>query len=506
MKMKRILMGVVAAALSMSMVYMAMATSFTDVPASHWAYSSIEKAASNNWVSGTGNGKFEPDGAMTGAQWLTMVVRVFYGDEVLGGHSVTWYIPYVTVADAHKLRENADMDSLYDGLNKNMNRYQMAVVMTNVLKDKGVTATEAQKEKAKAQIPDWNSIPSKYQDAVATASGLGLIAGVDERGTFNGTQGMTRAQAAVILCRLEEAFSLASNGDQNNSSDNNGDKTDKNPDVTEKDPTPEQKPSSGSKVGTLSDTPVTLSYATHAPIVDYWSSAPADVKEITDKDAFNAAVQSLKDQKMIRDPKTLVKGVNPYYNYAVFQRDGSEKQINVTASVAQMSAAGTGLNAQTKTINGEKVGFITSGYTKDVHDVIDPIISNMPSGSDLEKSEYFVKAVCDRIDYKINGGADWTNGKTIGDCNDYRNMIAALFNAAGIPQFSYGQYNHAWLYVYLDGNWYVCDPSAADIGAGGATESTIKAAAHMDENYYGDTSGIRSYQIAKALVKAAYEQ
>lgn len=506
MKMKRILMGVVAAALSMSMVYMAMATSFTDVPSSHWAYSSIEKAASNNWVSGTGNGKFEPDGAMTGAQWLTMLVRVFYGDEVLGGHSVTWYIPYVTVADAHKLRENADMDSLYDGLNKNMNRYQMAVVMTNVLKDKGVTATEAQKEKAKAQIPDWNNIPSKYQDAVATASGLGLIAGVDERGTFNGTQGMTRAQAAVILCRLEEAFSLASNGDQNTSSDNNGDKTDKNPDVTEKDPTPEQKPSSGSKVGTLSDTPVTLSYATHAPIVDYWSAAPADVKEITDKDAFNAAVQSLKDQKIIRDPKVLVKGVNPYYNYAVFKRDGSEKQINVTATITNMSAAGTGVSSKALTNAGNKIGIITANYSQEEHDVIDPIIANMPSGSDFEKSEYLVRAVCDRIDYKINGGADWTNGKTIGDCNDYSGMVAALFNAAGIPQISVSNYGHAWLYAYLDGGWYCVDGTGVEVG-------DIKQA-HMPEDQYFEHWGFGSNYMSKnsnivkigmALIEAAHK-
>lgn len=500
MKMKRILMGVVAAALSMSMVYMAMATSFTDVPSSHWAYSSIEKAASNNWVSGTGNGKFEPDGAMTGAQWLTMVVRVFYGDEVLGGHSVTWYIPYVTVADAHKLRENADMDSLYDGLNKNMNRYQMAVVMTNVLKDKGVTATEAQKEKAKAQIPDWNNIPSKYQDAVATASGLGLIAGVDERGTFNGTQGMTRAQAAVILCRLEEAFSSAANGD------NTGDKTDKNPDVTEKDPTPEQKPSSGSKVGTLSDTPVTLSYATHAPIVDYWSNAPADVKEITDKDAFNAAVQTLKDQKIIRDPKVLVKGVNPYYNYAVFKRDGSEKQINVTATITNMSAAGTGVSSRVLTNAGNKIGIITANYSQEEHDVIDPIIANMPSGSDFEKSEYLVRAVCDRIDYKINGGADWTNGKTIGDCNDYSGMVAALFNAAGIPQISVSNYGHAWLYAYLDGGWYCVDGTGVEVG-------DIKQA-HMPEDQYFEHWGFGSNYMSKnsnivkigmALIEAAHK-
>lgn len=495
MKMKRILMSVVAAALGMSMVYMAMATSFTDVPASHWAYGSIEKAASNNWVSGTGNGKYEPDGAVTGAQWLTMVVRVFYGDEVLGGSSVTWYIPYVTVADAHKLRENADMDSLYDGLNKNMNRYQMAVVMTNVLKDKGITATEAQKEKAKAQIPDWNNIPSKYQDAVATASGLGLIAGVDEQGTFNGTQGMTRAQAAVILCRLEEAFSSAANGD------NTGDKTDKNPDVTEKDPTPEQKPSSGSKVGTLSDTPVTLSYATHAPIVDYWSNAPADVKEITDKDAFNAAVQSLKDVDIIYNPEVMVKGVNPYYNYAVFPNNNSEKRINVTATVGQMLMGST-----IRTYNGEKVTLIGPGYHKDTHNIIAPIIANMPSGSDFEKSEYLVKAVCDKIDYKVNGGASWTNGKTFGDCDDYSNMVADLFKEAGIPHISVSKYNHTWLYVYLDGDWYICDPSAADNQAGGATESSIKATAHMDENFHCDSSQFKSYQIAKALVKAAYEQ
>ncbi len=502
MKMKRILMSVVAAALGMSMVYMAMATSFTDVPASHWAYSLIEKAASNSWVSGTGNGKYEPDGAVTGAQWLTMVVRVFYGDEVLGGNSVTWYIPYVTVADAHKLRENADMDSLYDGLNKNMNRYQMAVVMTNVLKDKDVTATEAQKEKAKAQIPDWNNIPSKYQDAVATASGLGLIAGVDERGTFNGTQGMTRAQAAVILCRLEEAFSLAPKGDQNNSSDNNGDKTDKNPDVTEKDPTPEQKPSSGSKVGTLSDTPVTLSYATHAPIVDYWPNAPADVKEITDKDAFNAAVQTLKDADIIYNPEVMVKGINPYYNYAVFKRDGSEKQVNVTAIMSQML-----MGSKIRTYNGEKVAFMGPGCTVEEHKIIAPIIATMPSGSDFEKAEYLVKTVCDKIDYKINGGANWTNGKTVGDCDDYSGMIASLFRAAGIPQIFVTGHSHAWLYAYLDGGWYCVDGTIAEVTRYGSTTGC-----HMTEEEYFANRGWDDHysksnklvRIGMALIEAAH--
>lgn len=47
--------------------------SFTDVPASHWAYQSIATAASYGWVSGMGNNTFAPDRSITRAEAATIV-------------------------------------------------------------------------------------------------------------------------------------------------------------------------------------------------------------------------------------------------------------------------------------------------------------------------------------------------------------------------------------------------------------------------------------------------
>ena len=58
MQKKRILSAVIAAALSATMAVPAFAAAptFSDVPASHWAYMAIEKAAGAKMVGGIGNG------------------------------------------------------------------------------------------------------------------------------------------------------------------------------------------------------------------------------------------------------------------------------------------------------------------------------------------------------------------------------------------------------------------------------------------------------------------
>ena len=62
MQKKRILSAVIAAALSATMTVPAFAAAptFSDVPASHWAYTAIEKAAGAKMVGGIGNGKLRP--------------------------------------------------------------------------------------------------------------------------------------------------------------------------------------------------------------------------------------------------------------------------------------------------------------------------------------------------------------------------------------------------------------------------------------------------------------
>ena len=55
---------------------------FSDVPVTHWAYNYIETAADNGWVNGVGDGKYDPNGEVTGAEWVTMVMRAFYADDI----------------------------------------------------------------------------------------------------------------------------------------------------------------------------------------------------------------------------------------------------------------------------------------------------------------------------------------------------------------------------------------------------------------------------------------
>ena len=51
-------------------------TTFTDVPASHWAYASIERAAQLGYVTGVGGGRFEPSRQLTRAEFVTMLYRL----------------------------------------------------------------------------------------------------------------------------------------------------------------------------------------------------------------------------------------------------------------------------------------------------------------------------------------------------------------------------------------------------------------------------------------------
>ncbi len=62
---------------------------------------------------------------------------------------------------------------------------------------------------------------------------------------------------------------------------------------SEKPITPESPAAPSNVVGIISSTPVTLSLDTHKPIVDYWSEQSDEIKALTDKDAFNAAVDTL---------------------------------------------------------------------------------------------------------------------------------------------------------------------------------------------------------------------
>lgn len=201
MEKKRFLAGSVSAALAVTMfstTAFAASVKFTDVPDSHWASSSITEMADKGIMSGIGNNLFAPSNTLTGAEFVTMIVRHFYEDK-LGTEGEKWYSEFMDAAKSANILTGTNVTA--EGT---INRYDMAQLMYNVLKAEDITTSSLSDT---SKVADWSAVPSIYQDAVSVCYNMGMLTGVDNKGTFNGTGVMDRAQAAVVMDRLLEVCS-----------------------------------------------------------------------------------------------------------------------------------------------------------------------------------------------------------------------------------------------------------------------------------------------------------
>lgn len=201
MKTRRLAAGAMSIALAVTMfstTAFAASVKFTDVPDSHWASSSITEMADKGIMSGIGNNLFAPSNTLTGAEFVTMIVRHFYEDK-LGTEGEKWYSEFMDAAESANILTGTNVTA--EGT---INRYDMAQLMYNVLKAEGITTSSLSDT---SKVADWSAVPSTYRDAVSVCYNMGMLTGVDNKGTFNGTGVMDRAQAAVVMDRLLEVCS-----------------------------------------------------------------------------------------------------------------------------------------------------------------------------------------------------------------------------------------------------------------------------------------------------------
>lgn len=206
MKTRRLAAGALSIALAVTMfstTAFAASVKFTDVPSSHWASSSISKMADKGIMSGIGNNLFAPSQQLSNAEFITMLVRQFYSDK-LGTEGSTWYATFMAAAKSANILTGTNVGSNENLATSTINRYDMAQLMYNVLKAEGITTSSLSDT---SKVADWASIPSTHRDAVSVCYNMGMLTGVDNKGTFNGTGVMDRAQAAVVMSRLIEVCS-----------------------------------------------------------------------------------------------------------------------------------------------------------------------------------------------------------------------------------------------------------------------------------------------------------
>ena len=205
MQKKRILSAVIAAALSATMTVPAFAAAptFRDVPASHWAYTAIEKAAGSGMVAGVGDGKYDPNGAITGGQLLAMLTRRLCPEDIetdpivlsQAGHSGRWYSGNLYAALKHGYLDGIDPTEI--DLDAPCTREQMVTILYNVA---GRPATNTS---ALAQFNDRGQVAAYAVNGFSWAVSNKVVSGTSNT-TLSPRGTATRAQVAVILIRYLE--------------------------------------------------------------------------------------------------------------------------------------------------------------------------------------------------------------------------------------------------------------------------------------------------------------
>lgn len=176
-------------------------TIFSDMSAYGWATDAVNTLVKNRIIDGYPDGSFNPEGCVTRAQFIKMLVvatnaeikekREMNFDDVPAN---SWYYPYIKIAYANMLCQGVSKTSFNpDGY---ITRQDMAVLIYNFMKHIGMSTAGESKE-----FSDSGSISAYAYDAVSHASAAGVINGRDD-GSFAPLENARRVDAAVMISKI----------------------------------------------------------------------------------------------------------------------------------------------------------------------------------------------------------------------------------------------------------------------------------------------------------------
>ena len=156
---------------------------YTDVAVGSWYEEAVAYVAKHGLMTGVGNGRFNPDGAVTRAMVWTVLARMA-GEDTDGG--ATWY---------SKAQIWAMETGVSDGTKpmESITREQLAAMLYRFEGSPKVSGNLS-------AYPDGNTVSDWAADAMVWATETGLINGIN--GYLKPQSGATRAQLATMLMRF----------------------------------------------------------------------------------------------------------------------------------------------------------------------------------------------------------------------------------------------------------------------------------------------------------------
>ena len=175
--------------------------SFSDVNPGDWFYDNVMDAAENGYISGMGDGTFNPTGATTRAQFASMIANAMgyeanpdaksafpdVADDFWGKAAINFCV------------QNGILTGYEDGSfqpNKAITRQEAASILRNAFE-----LTETTDE----LFPDDSAIAGWAKESVYLVKASGLMKGDAGTGNFRPTSTITRAEAASILMNAKYA-------------------------------------------------------------------------------------------------------------------------------------------------------------------------------------------------------------------------------------------------------------------------------------------------------------
>jgi len=194
----------------------AFAKTFSDLGKTHWAYNEIQKLADDGVVVGYPDGSFKPDNPATRAEFATMVIKALRQENSPLLETFTFIdVPTSHWADGTIQRAVAFglIKGFPDGTFKpedNISKAEAVAIIISALKTGDISLIKAKEALRNYvdvdKIPDWVIIPAGKSEI------LGMTAHVPESyNIFGADKKATRAEIAVNLLRMREEAKLNPN-------------------------------------------------------------------------------------------------------------------------------------------------------------------------------------------------------------------------------------------------------------------------------------------------------
>lgn len=175
---------------------------YSDVSEKHWCAEEIESFSKKGIISGTGDGKFEPERNVTRAEFSKMLIETFFKGELKNVSEYDdvaqpeWYAGYIGKAASLEIVSGDGSGKFRP--NDNISRQDMAVMIYRTFKALNISLKESN-----SHFSDDADISDYASEAVCRLAGNGILNGMGNN-TYEPFSNLTRAQAVKALYQTLE--------------------------------------------------------------------------------------------------------------------------------------------------------------------------------------------------------------------------------------------------------------------------------------------------------------